>query len=281
MKRSLILLAIISITSIPALAASLERELKSRWLGAWVVVSVDSYSDCHGSFTNNRINGNLVKSKGRHRLPVGELAKVHKIDAKRSRVDMHLTLTEPLLLSYQEGPFTLYREADCKIEFQVEVPRDVVRDKDVSGIEELLTMVLERHASEQEAMDSDLWNEREMEPYPEDYDRTLAELAIWRAEQANAEVQLQLDRAYDAVDRLTDRISSDPVYLTGFTEGIELAKSDELRGCPELLSIDLNARSVETRLDEGSRDGWLLIQSLELIRRLPGCFVPLPETPEE
>jgi hypothetical protein len=277
MRRSLILLAIIAVISIPALGASLEKELKSRWLGAWVVVGVDSYSDCQSAFTNNRINGNLVKSKGRHRFAAGELAKVYKIDTKRSRVDMLLTLAEPMLLSYQEGPFTLYREARCKVEFQVEVPREVVRGKDVSGVEELLEMVIERHASEQDATASELWNEREMEPYPDDYDRTLAELAIWRAEQTNAEVQIKIDRAYEKIDWVADRISSDPKYITGFAEGVERAKSEDLYGCPELLSFNLETRSGETRLDEGSRDGWLLIRALELVRRLPACFVPVPE----
>jgi len=199
-------------------------------------------------------------------------------------------LAEPLLVSYQEGPFTLYREASCKLEFEVEVPRDVVRGKNVSAVEELLGMVLERYASEQEAMESETWNERDIEPYPEDYDRTLAELAIWRAEQANATVQLQLDRAYEAVDRLTDRLESDPVYLAGFAEGIEQAKSNDLHGCPELLSFDIDhpshphdraADSEQTRSDRGARDGRLLVYGLELIRRLPGCFVPLPELPEE
>ena len=83
------------------------------------------------------------------------------------------------------------------------------------------------------------------------------------------------------VDRLTDRISSDPLYLTGFAEGIEQAKSDELRGCPELLSFNFDSDSDQAMEVEGARDGRLLVYSMELLRHLPACFVPIPELPEE
>jgi hypothetical protein len=293
MKRNLLLLALMVAVAIPVNAAPLERELKNNWLGAWVVISVESYSDCQGQFTNNRINQNLVKSKGRHGFPAGELAKVHKINAKRSRVDIHLVLQEPRLISYQEGPFTLYRETTCRIEFQVEIPRDVVKGKDVDSVQDRLSMVLERHSTEQSAMKSEIWNGREMEPYPDDYDRTLAELAVWRAEQTNAGVQAQLDHAYEEIDRLADRLDSDPVYLAGFADGVEHARSHGLRGCPELLSFDLDslrprsqgysapAETDQTRSDRGDRDGRLLVYSLEMVRRLPGCFIPVPELPPE
>src|SRR5580765_4015533 len=101
------LLALPSILA-PAFAADLEDSLESRWRGAWVLTSVDTYSDCGGFHTDNRVNGSLVQSKGRFRFRAGELAQVQKIDLKRSRLDLSLSLPEPLLLSFQDGPFTLY-----------------------------------------------------------------------------------------------------------------------------------------------------------------------------
>jgi hypothetical protein len=294
MMRNLLLLAALVVLAIPVSAAPLERELKNRWLGAWVIVSVESYSDCQGQFTNNRINQSLVKSKGRHEFPAGELAKVHKIDAKRSRVDVLMVLEEPLLVSYGEGPFTLYREAQCKIEFEVELPREIVKDKSADSVDERLSLVLERYANQEEATASTSWNRREIEPYPDDYDRTLAELAVWRAEQSNAGVQAQLDRAYEEIDRLADRLDSDPIYLNGFAEGVEYAKAHALHGCPALLSFDLDDlrphspgystpdETDQTRSDRGNRDGRLLVYSLEMVRRLPACFIPVPDLlPEE
>jgi hypothetical protein len=205
-----------------SLASGLERDIKSRWLGAWVVTTVETYSDCSGNYTNNRVNGTLVKSRGSQRFFSGELAKVEKINAKRSRIDVHLTLAEPLLVSYQEGPFTLYREAYCRVELEVVVPREVVRGKNTQHIDESLLLALERYATEDTAMSSARWNGREREPYPQDYDRTLAELELWRAEQTNAAVRAQLDRAREETSRLADRVSSDPDYLAGFGSAILL-----------------------------------------------------------
>src|SRR5574341_1026729 len=82
----------------PALAGGLADSLESRWRGAWVLTSVDTYSDCAGTHTNNRVNGALVQSKGKLRFLPGELAQVQKIDLKRSRVDLLLNLPQPLLL---------------------------------------------------------------------------------------------------------------------------------------------------------------------------------------
>ena len=36
-----------------------------------------------------------------------------------------------MLLPTQDGPFTLYREASCRIELEVELPRDLVKSKAV------------------------------------------------------------------------------------------------------------------------------------------------------
>jgi hypothetical protein len=35
---------------------------------------------------------------------------VVRVDAKRSRIDLLLSLAEPMLRSYNDGPFTLYEE---------------------------------------------------------------------------------------------------------------------------------------------------------------------------
>ena len=121
MKRNLMVAALIFLLTGVTLAGSLEKEVKGEWLGAWVVTGVESYSDCGSAHTNNRINGSLVKSKGDHRFQPGELAKINKIDVKKSRLDLLLTLAEPMLIPYQEGPFTLYREAQCKIELEIMV----------------------------------------------------------------------------------------------------------------------------------------------------------------
>jgi hypothetical protein len=281
------------VLALPALciAGDLERDLKSQWLGAWVVTSVETYSDCTGNYTNNRVNGNLVKSRGSQRFLSGELAKVVKISAKKSRVDVHLALAEPLLLPYLEGPFTLYREAHCRVELEVVVPREVVREKDASRIDASLRLVLERYATENGATNSPLWNGREREPYPDDYDQTLSELDIWRAEQTNAAVRAQLDHAREETSRLADRVSGDPDYLAGFAKGVEDARAVDLRACTTMLGLELESKrrrnertkntedTSEARESRGFEDGRKLILGLELMRRLPSCFVAIPDRP--
>ena len=112
--------------AVPATAGDFQRTLQGDWLGAWVVVRGESYSDCNGGYTRNRINGTLVKGSAAWRFAPGELAKLDKVDLKRSRLDLSLTFDEPFLVSYQDGPFTLYREARCRVELEVEIDRKSV-----------------------------------------------------------------------------------------------------------------------------------------------------------
>lgn len=273
-------------------AGKLEDDIRGLWLGAWVVLEVEATSDCGGSYTNNRVNGNLVRGNGRHRFGVGELAKINKLDIKRSRLDLLLSLDEPYLVSYGAGPFTLYREVSCKIELEVEIPREVVKNKEVGPVEDALVAIFERHATEDDARASNLWNEREREDYPDDYELTLAKLEVWRAEQTNAAVQTKLDDAHAQTLRLADRVMAEQDYLAGFARGVESAKAVERDECPALLAIDignppgkLSSDDIAPAADQdsfkrGFRDGKQLVFGLAMMRRLPDCFVQVPELPE-
>jgi hypothetical protein len=296
LRPSLVLALALSILFPAAVAGSLEKDVRARWLGAWVIIDVESYSECGSMYTNNRVNGMLVKSKGGQGFEPGELAKIDKIDVKRSRVDVLVSVAEPVLTPYAEGPFTLYREVSCKLEFEVVLPREAVKTKDVEAVDGAIGAILERHATEAAARDSDLWNGREMEPYPEDYQLTLARLAVWRAEQTNLKVQAKLDQATQETMRLGDRVSSNNEYITGFARGVETARAAMPADCSALLSIELvgkrrvsahgggdyssdSAETAEQRSERGFDDGKKLVYGLEMMRRLPRCFVPVPEAP--
>ena len=296
--------------SSPALARNIEDELESRWLGAWVLTGVETYSDCAGLYTGNRVNGRLVSGRGRNRFKPGELAKVEKVDAKRSRLDLHLSLEAPLLAQRQDGPFTLYDEAGCRMELQIELPRKLVSDDNVRGIEQLLAPVLARFDTADAAQSSKSWNRRKMAAYPRDYDRTLAEYAAWKAEQTNAAVQAKLERARDEAARVTERLTSDADYLAGFARGLEAARAVRVGGCSDLLGRDVRATAAafpqqsssghqpqgnqppnhqppgqarksdgQGSWSRGNLDGQTLFFSLDQLRRLPDCFVEVPEPP--
>lgn len=273
-----------------ATAGELERDIKSRWLGAWVVTTVDSYSDCSGPYTNNRINGELVKGYGAHRFFDGELARVDKVDAKRKRVDVHLSLVEPVLLPRPAGPFTLYDERSCRVEYEVTLPRDVIKSKDTAAIDAAMKLIVERYASEGEALASSRWNQRERDPYPDDYEQTLQAHAVWTAEQTNLGVQTQLDRAGAEAARVTDRMVGDAEYVADFAAGVESARDYRLSACPAMMAVNFEREftppTSTTKTEEGEEeprvygrgfdDGKRLVIALELMRRLPACFVPVP-----
>ncbi len=271
-----------------AAASDLQDGLEGRWRGAWVLTRVETYADCAGLHTNNRVNGNLVDGRGRFRFAAGELAKIVSVDLKRSRLDLDIKLTEPNLVSHTEGPFTLFSEANCQIELQVEVPRSAVSGKNLPAVESLLQPVLLRFASVDEARQSRAWNRRKRAAYPPDYDRTLARYAAWKAQRTNDAVQARLDQARDETARLTDRITSDPDYLRGFAAGVEAMKESDPGGCSQLVGLDLaafekppaqqaaSANDAQSRADRGRRDGRRLVLGLEMLRRLPACFVEVP-----
>jgi len=275
-------------------AGQLEDSLEARWRGAWVLTVSDIYSDCAGTYTGNQANGDLVRSRGRFRFRKGELAQVKAFDLEHSGMELSLSLSEPLLVSYQDGPFTLYKEARCLVSLNVEVPRSVVKSKDPGQVEAALQPLLLRFTTDDNAMASRAWNHREREPYPEDYDRTLAEHATWKVEQTNAAIQARIDEASEETAKITQRVNSDRDYLNGFSAGIEAVRGIDLSSCddflahtfqnivpkpPQLPAALLGPAAAE--FQQGFQDGGRLVFGLESMRNLPGCMVPVPEVPDE
>ncbi len=280
---------------VAARAGELQDQMESRWRGAWIVTGAETYADCAGPYTDNRVNGRLVSSHGRNRFKIGELAKVDSIDLKRSRLDLRLTLAEPLLVSHQEGPFALYDEAWCRVEIQVELPRDMVKHDDINGMEGLIKPVLDRYVTEDAARASARYNRREREAYPRDYENTLAEYAVWKAQQTNAAVQARMDRLMDETSRIPERISGDPDYMAGFVKGVESGRAPRSTQCPDLMRSDAVAARTpgqpaaayastsdkQNRYSLGYQDGLRLTLGLDAMRRLPQCFVPVPDPPRD
>jgi hypothetical protein len=299
-------LAALAATHTPALAGDTQDAVASRWRGAWVITTAETHADCAGFYTGNRVGGRLLSSKGRWHFRPGELAKIDGIDLKRNRVDVRMTLAEPLLVPHQDGPFTLYDTASCRMELQVEVPRDFVKGKDVGGLDRSLRVAIERYETESEARASLRYNRRERDPYPDDYERTLADHAAWQARQANAAVQARINALVDDTSRISDRITGDQDYMAGFVRGVEAGRATRPDSCTGLMSLGTGPVRVasdyrgagavqagqsqagvrsgrgqvtsepQARYDRGYTDGVRLAQGLDAIRRLPGCFVPVP-----
>lgn len=275
-------------------AGETQDAVAGRWRGAWVVTTADAYSDCTPVYSNNRINGKLVSGRGRHRFKPGELARVDSVDLKRNRVDLRMTIVEPVLAARQDGPFTLYDELSCRLEYQVEVARDLVRGQDVEGLDQVMTIVVERHDAETGARASTRYNGRVRDPFPADYERTVRAHAAWRAKETNAQVQMRIDALVDETSRISDRIADDPDYLAGFGKGVAAGRASRPGSCPALLAVGsepprgpaapvpavvpaARGADAQARFRSGYADGLRLSQELDALRRLPGCFVPVPE----
>ncbi|MGH2608872.1 MAG: hypothetical protein ACRDHF_07240 [Tepidiformaceae bacterium] len=279
MSRTLLALLLALPVAAPAAAADVEGPLNARFRGGWVIARVPIASDCGGLYTNNEVHGGRTDSRGGRRFAAGELARVERIEVRRGgRVDVFLDLAEQILEPSTDGPFTLYTPRSCRVQLLIEAPRHAAAADLMAALDELL----ELHPDARQAEASVAWNGRRREEYPPDYERTLAEHAAWKAEQANLVVAERIDEAIEEAARVNDRIRSDPEYLAAFAAGVAEVRDVYFGDCASLLGARLYPETERGRSqawNDGYRDGQLLAWHLELLRRLRACSVPVPPVP--
>ena len=165
-----------------------------------------------GTYSDNEVGDAGVAAKAQRRFEAGELVKIDKVNAKRQRVDLLLTLAVPLRTSRIDGPFELFDERECQVQLIVPLAREDVKmgndTKIAAQLEESITV----YPSLEDARESDAWNEREMQPLPADYEQTLQKYTAWKAEQTNAAVSEALHRAIDDAADVADDLSDDADY---------------------------------------------------------------------
>jgi hypothetical protein len=274
-------LALLTAAALPA-AADVGAGLADRWHGAWLITRTELYSDCDTHFTNNAVHGRVVSGKGAQRFAPGEVAKVEKLDLHKDRVDLLVTVVEPLRLSRQDGPFTLYDQAQCRVEVRIDLPRDLVKQGSLDALDRAMQPVLARFDSEPEARADAGWNRRRGEPIPRDYEQTLARYQVWKAAQVNVAVKGKMDQAVDEAAAVAARMRREPDYLAGFGDGVDKARDAYFGDCDWLLDSSEYAftstsnRGRDHDWSDGYLDGQRLVYWLELARRLRACLVPMP-----
>ena len=275
--------------ALPAVAGPFEDSVRARWRGAWVLTEIETYSGCNGSYFNNDVSGQFVASRGGRPFEPGELAKVDQLQVRRKKIELKLTVAGRTLLPRQDGPFTLYDERSCKIELEVAVPRELLKSKDVAEVDRLLAAVALRFATRDAALDASDWNGREADEYPDDYDRTLAHHAVWRAEQTNLAIDEQLDQSLVVANELAREVDQNPVYLDGFAAGSRVMREWRERDCGKLVgstAVNFRFNAPEEFKENpawcaGYYDGQSLIYNLAILSRLPACYVEVPPLPED
>lgn len=279
-----------TLVCILAVAASgfgsdLDDRLNQRLKGGWATLEVEAYSACAGTYSDNHVGDAGVSGKAQYRFEAGELVKIDKVNAKRQRVDVLLTLAVPYRISRVDGPFELFDERRCQVQLIVPVPREEIKAGDdaavVSRLEEVITLYL----TLDDARDSDSWNGRETEALPSDYDQTLERYAVWQAEQTNAAVNDAIRRAVDDAADIAEDLSDDSDYLAGFAAGAEKMREFNTTDCASLLTASFALHDTkapdeqEKRWRDGWEDGQELIFNVLLADRLQACRVPVPPAP--
>lgn len=270
-----------SVASTSDLGDRLDRELK----GGWGLLEVEVYSACGGTYSDNEVGAAGVASKAPHRFAAGELVKIDNVKVKRQRVDLMLTLAEPLQVSRMDGPFELFDQRSCRVQLMVYVPRELVKNTDVEGlvsqVKNYVTLYQTRDAGEM----SEDWNGREMEPLPDDYEETLQLHAVWMAEQTNAAVRDGIDHALTEAADAVEQFDDDTDYLRGFGEGAEKMGAFSVTSCGSLLTASFTSYRKKAPADrsrswkEGWEDGQMLVFHVLLADRLRSCLVPVPPLP--
>lgn len=281
----LVLSAILLLSASTALASALEDRMERDLEGAWATLRVEIYSNCSGAYNDNAVHASGVSAKADRRFEAGELVKIDKVKVKRSRVDLLLTLAEPVLKSWSDGPFVLYAEAPCKVQLIFDVPREWVKADDHRKILSEIDRRLTTFDSYETARTSPLWNGREREPLPQDYELTLIRHDIWKAEERNLEIQARADQALETALQAASSVSDDPEYLRGFADGVQAMKFWSENDCNQLISANFSShsnrpRGANKKYKQGFRDGQELVFNLILAKRLEGCYVPVPPMPE-
>lgn len=265
--------------------SELDDRLNQRLRGAWAVLEVEIYSGCAGTYSDNQVSEAGVTGRAQYRFEPGELVKVDKVNAKRQRVDVMLSLAVPLRTSRLDGPFELFDGRECKVQLIVPIAREDIKSGNDAAVLARLDDLITLYPSLDDARESDAWNGREIDPLPADYDQTLARYAVWKAEQTNAAIEEVVRRAIvDAAD-VADSLSDDAEYLDGFGEGAETMSSFSTTDCSSLLSTSLAFHDSSPPKDKSKRwrDGWHqgqeLIFNVLLAERLQACRVQVPPTP--
>ena len=298
MRKTVLTLALSVTLASTAAAGSLESRVEESWRGAWVVVDAETRSNCDSRYTDTRVNGRKSQGKGRYWFEPGELAHVDYVNVHRSRVDVRLSIDAPLRLSWREGPFTLYKHVGCRVELEIEIPRSVIRKRDARQIDRYLAKVLEPHETYDGAQDSARWNQREAEPFPDDYDLTLAEYQIWKVERHNERVDAHLADAHEQLAGLSHAVNGGDDYVEGLAAGIAARRALRQRSCPQLVSGTFTPANPKgkrhrhnhhdgdeepQRSEEWKRgyvDGQSLVHHLDVLTRAGGCYLPVPERPD-
>ena len=287
-KRSVILAMMLAASVAHAQAAARTYEARetfeSRWQGAWVVTSAPTMSDCNGIYSDNWVSGASVRGHGRHLIEAGTPARVDYVEVTPSRLTISLTLSERLYVTSPRREYTLANTARCQIDLKVTVPPGLASEGDVLALEALLEPVVERHASEDQAIVTSGFLPLDTVDYATTRQEAIAEHQEWKAAESNAAIESRLREWSARNERISSQMSPDPDYKAGFSRGFEDGRGAPVMTCAELAkaapapywptaaNAALAARGKNQKAwARGYQDGIRLAQGVEAVHALEAC----------
>jgi hypothetical protein len=264
----------VSVLAATAARADVEAELRAELRGVWALSKTALFSECTEHYTDNLARDGRVTSDESRRFAAGELARIDNVHVGWSRFDVNLSLAEPLLLTWRDGPFTVHEQRPCRVQLKLEVPREARRDARAAAA--AVRQLLETFDGEGAARAAPGWNRRRVEPYPEGWEETRARYMVWKAEQTNSAVGAKIEHLLAEADRVLAAMSADEDYLASFGAGARARAGESWSSCESMLSASFYASGSGGKSSRGWSDGQLVAWSTRLVRALQGCYVEPP-----
>jgi hypothetical protein len=253
------------------LAADVEGDLKASVVGLYGLARSPLLSECSDSYTNNQVAGGRISGKAGQRFAAGELVRIDNLKlGSFAGLQVYLSIVEPYRMTWQDGPYEVHDQRRCRVQLDFEVPRDVRKDagKSRAAIEAAVALFdLEAAARKDPA-----WNRREVEPYPDGWEKTKKEWQAWRKTQQNRRVREKTEEILEQAERVISYMPSDAAYLASFGAGARDRSSESWSDCDAMLSATfyVTGSGENTR---GWADGQLVSWAAQLARALADCYV--------
>ncbi|MEO8503049.1 MAG: hypothetical protein ABI609_04045 [Acidobacteriota bacterium] len=268
--KTALVISLIALAAGP-LYADAEKDLQRTWHGAFVLTRTPLFSECTDHFTDNGVvQGRVSAGKNLHFSP-GEIATIDKVEVTWTRIDVSLTFLEPFRVSWKDGPYTLYDQRRCRVQLNMDLPRDV--RKDATKASAAIAAMLQTFPSEALARRAADYNKRKVEAYPAGWERTKAEYETWRVTHLNARIQEKIDTLLRESQDALDRGRDDDEYLKCFGKGARTRSYQSFGSCDSLLN-DYFLSSGSCDNQRGYDDGERLAWTLGIVRALQACLVP-------
>jgi uncharacterized protein YukE len=255
-----------------AAGADVEGELRSALVGRLALTRGALVSECTEHFTDMKVVGGRLAGGAGVRFDSGELVKVDNVKiGALSGLDVNLTLVEPFLLSFEDGPFTVYEQRRCRVQLDFEVPREVRKDaqKSLAAIEAVLELFDDAGAAKRAG-----WNGRQVQAYPANWEKTKREYQAWKVTQVNAAVREKTERVLDEARRILTYMPGDDDYLLSFGAGARARSSDSWSSCEAMLAASFYASGSGGKSSRGWSDGQHVAWATQLAHALQDCSIP-------